>query len=92
MVNIRKRIKCDDVSEGGGRYNAIHNKHVYEFDHPYGTTKQLTANITSENMLSKLDSEGHHCQVLSEVTDQRRDDSRIKNVNGFIKSSDDKLN
>ena len=38
-------------------------------------------------MMSQVDSEGRHCQVLTEVTDHKRDDSAISKVGGFIKSS-----
>ena len=33
--------------------------------------RQLTDNITAENMKSQADSEGHHYQVFSEVTDNK---------------------
>ena len=38
-------------------------------------------------MLSQVDSEGHHYQVLTEVTDHKKDDINIDKVYGFIKSS-----
>ena len=38
-------------------------------------------------MLSQVYSEGHHYQVLTEVTDHKRDASAIAKVDGFIKSS-----
>ena len=36
-------------------------------------------------MLSQVDSEGRQYQVLTEVTDHKRDDSTITKVGGFIK-------
>ena len=36
-------------------------------------------------MMSRVDSEGHHYQVLTEVTDNKKDDSAIAKVDGFIK-------
>ena len=42
-------------------------------------------------MLSQVDSEDHHYQVLTEVTDNKKYDSAIANVNGFIKSSSENL-
>ena len=50
-------------------------------------TEQLEANIISGNILSQVDSEGHHYQVLTEVTSNKKDDSAISKVYGFIKSS-----
>ena len=65
----------------------MHNNSVYELDYPDGTTEQLIANIIAENMLKQVDPEGHHYQVMTELTNQNRDDSNITKVNGFIKSS-----
>ena len=42
-------------------------------------------------MLSQVDSEGHHYQVLTEVTDHKKYDSAISKVGGFIKSSSGKV-
>ena len=42
-------------------------------------------------MMSQVESEGHHYQVLTEVTDQKKYDSDIAIVNGFIKSSSGNL-
>ena len=53
--------------------------------------EQRAANIIDENMLSQVDSEGHHHQVLTEVTEHKKDDSAISKVDGFIKSSSGKL-
>ena len=38
-------------------------------------------------MLSQVDSEGHHYQVLTEVTDNKKDYIAIAKVDGFINSS-----
>ena len=65
----------------------MHEKSAYEVEYPDGTTEKLTSNIISENMLSQVESEGHHYQVLNEVIDQNRYDSSITKVNGFIKYS-----
>ena len=68
MVNTRKSIKSDDVSAGECHYNAMHDKSVYEVDCSDSTMDQLTANIIYENMLSQVDPEEHHCQVLTKMT------------------------
>ena len=87
MVKVRKRIKYDDIIIGQGCYNAMHDKYVYKVEYPGGTTEQLKATIISKNMLSQVDSEGHHYQVLTEVTYHKRGDSAITKVDGFVKYS-----
>ena len=37
-------------------------------------------------MLSQVDSDGYHYQVLTKVTDHKKNDSDITKVDGFIKS------
>ena len=83
MGKVRKRVRYDDTSTSEGSCNAMHENSLYEVEYPDGTTEQLTANIIAENMLSKVDSEGHHYTVLTEVTDQKKDDSDISKVGGF---------
>ena len=65
----------------------MHGKSLYGFEYPDGTTEQLVANIIAENMLSQVDSEGYHYEILTEVTDHNKDDSDIAKVDGSIKSS-----
>ena len=91
MGKIRKRGRYDDTSKAEDNYNAIHDKSLYEVEYPDGTTEQLAANIIAENMMSQVDSEGHHYQVLTEVTDHKKYDSAISKVGGFIKSSSGNL-
>ena len=86
MRKVRKRVRHDYTNIGKGNYNAIHKKSVYEVEYNDGTTDQLEANVIAKNMLSQVDSEGHHYQVLTKVTDHKRDDIAKDNVDGFIKS------
>ena len=83
---VRKRVRYDDASKGEGNYNAMNDKYLYEVEYTDGSTEKLAANIISENILSRVDSEGNHYQVLTEVTDHKKDDSDIAKVDGFIKS------
>ena len=87
MGKVGKYVRYDDISIGEGNYNDVHDKSLYEVEYPDVTTEQLAANIIAENILSQVDSEGHHYQVLTEVTDHNKDDSDIAKVGGFIKSS-----
>ena len=84
---VRKHVIYDDTSTDEGNYNAMHDKSLYEVEYPGGTTEQLEANIIAENMMSQVESEGHHYQVLTEVTDKKNDDSFIAKMDGFINSS-----
>ena len=88
---IRKYIKYDDIITGEGHYIVMHEKYVYEVDYTDLTVEQQKDNITTENMRSKVDSEAHQYQVLTEVNDHKRDDSDITNMYGLIKSSNGNL-
>ena len=85
MGKVRNCVIYNDTSTGEGKYNATHDKYLYEVEYPDGTTETLVANIMAENILSQVDSEGQHYQVLTEVTYHKKDDSDITNVGGFIK-------
>ena len=37
--------------QGGGLYNTLHDKLLYEFEYSGGTMEQLTANITQEKLV-----------------------------------------
>ena len=82
----RKHVRYYEKSTGGGNYNAMHENSLYKVECTDVTTEKLEANIIAENILSQVDSEGNHYQVLTEVTDQERDDISIAKVDGFIKS------
>ena len=82
-----KRVRYDDTSTGEGNYNSMHDKYLYEVEYSDGMTEQLTANIIAESIMPQVDSEGHPYQVLTEVTDHKKDGSDIAKVDGFIKSS-----
>ena len=85
MEKVRKRVRYDDSSIGEGTYNAIHDKSLYEVEYPDRKTEQLADNIIAESMVSQVDSEGHHYQVLTGVTEHNKDDSAIAKVDSFIK-------
>ena len=91
MGKVSKRARYDDKSTGKVNYNAMYDKFLYEVGYSAGTMEQLAANIIAENIPSQVDAEGHHYQVLTEVTDQKRDEIAISNVDGFINSSSGNL-
>ena len=47
-----------------GNYRAWEYHTDYEIEFFYGSTSKLTANIIAEKMLSQVDSEGRHFQLL----------------------------
>ena len=91
MEKVRKNIKYDDISTGEDPYNTMYDKSAYEAKYPDGMAGQMTDNIIAENMLSQVDSEGHHYQLLTQVTDHNRDFSAITKVNGYVKYSSGNL-
>ena len=86
MGKVSKLVRYDDTSTGEGNYNSMHYKSLYEVKYPDGTTEQLAANIIAENVMSLVDSEGHHYQVITELIDHKKYDIAIAKVDGFIKS------
>ena len=42
-----------------------------------GSSQELIANIITESMFAQIDSEGHHYQLLQEITNHRKDRSEI---------------
>ena len=51
-----------------------------------GSYHELNANQIVEAMFSKIDSEGHHFQLLSDITDYKYDGNAILISDEFIKS------
>ena len=84
-------MKYDCISTVEGHYNAITNTSLYEGKYHDGKTEQLTSNIIYENLLSQLDSEVHHYQVLAKVNYHNICDTDITQVDSFIKSSNGNL-
>ena len=72
MGEFSKRVIYDDINTGEVNCNAMYKKSLYEVEYCGGITEQLTANIIAENILSQVDHEGHHYQVLNEVTDHKK--------------------
>jgi hypothetical protein len=52
-----------------------------------GTTKELTANIIAESLFSQIDEEGHHFQLLHEISEHRRNKNAISKADGFYTNS-----
>ena len=46
----------------------------------------MKANMIAENMLSQVDSYGHHYQVIKDISDHSADGSALSSNDGFIRS------
>lgn len=92
MARVTKRIKDDNGEPIGTQTsNPLTNHSLYEVTYPDGHTAELEYNIIAENLLSQVDSEGRHYQVLSEISDHQSDASAIKRKDGFIRSKNGNL-
>ena len=86
MARVIKRVKDNDGNAiGTDRDNPLMNTSMYEVEFPDGQTAELQYNIIAENMMSQTDSEGHHYQLLAEISDHHADATAISKKNGFIK-------
>ena len=50
-----------------------------------GSSQELTANIIAEYMFTQVDSEGHHYQLLQDITNHRKDRLAIPISDGMIR-------
>ena len=82
MARVRKKIRSDDRNDGK-KYNPILDASVYEVQFSDGTTDEIAANVIAENMLSRVDTEGRHYQVLKEISDHKRNWNAISASEGF---------
>ena len=84
MARVVKRIKGNDGKPKGVHHdNPILNTSEYLVEFPDGVTKELTANIIAESMFSQVDTEGHHYQLLSEISEHCKDSTAIPKSDGF---------
>ena len=72
--------------------NPLTNTALYEVQFPDGHVKEVQYNIIAENMMSQVDSEGHHYQfLLVEISDHGSNHLAITKKNGFIRSKSGNL-
>ena len=64
--------------------NPLTNTSRYDVEFPDGHVEELQYNYIAENMMSQVDSEGHHYQLLKEISEHHSDCTAIKQGNGFI--------
>ena len=92
MGRVTKRVRDNEGNVmGTPSNNPLTNHSLYEVEFPDGHTEELQYNIIAENMMSQVDSEGHHYQVLAEISDHASDATAISKKNGFIRSRNGNL-
>ena len=82
MAKVRKKVRSDNHNDGKN-YNPILDSSVYEVQFSDGTTEEIAANVIAECMLSQVDSEGHHYQILKEISDHKKNWNAISVSEGF---------
>ena len=84
MVRVTSRVKDNKGNPRGIEqtyFLADHSFYLVSFTN--GRTEDLTENVISENMLSRVDSEGHHYEVLKDISDHSTARGSLKRSNGF---------
>ena len=87
ITRFTKRVKGNKVNSSGVEHPALFSYHsLYEVSFPNCQTEYLTSNVISQNMLSQLDPQGNHYQLLKDISDNYVDRISSKRSNGFIRS------
>ena len=86
MAKVIKKTRDADRNPDTGAYNPLNDHSRYEVKFTDGSTEELTANVIAENMMAGCDSEGHHFQLIEEISDHKKDGSAIKISDGYITS------
>ena len=71
--------------------NPLTNTSLYEVEFSDGYVEELQYNIITENMISQVDSEGYHYQLLAEISDHWSTHLAITKKNGLIRSKSGNL-
>ena len=73
MAKVIKQVKGNDGNPLGiWNNNPILDTSEYTVEMSEGSSQELTANIIAESMFTQVDSEGHHYQLLQEITDHKK--------------------
>ncbi|GFH56846.1 hypothetical protein CTEN210_13322 [Chaetoceros tenuissimus] len=82
MAKVRRKVKSNDLNEDAN-YNPILDNSIYEVQFSDGSTEEISANVIAENMLSQVDAEGHHFQILKEISDHKKNWNALSVSEGF---------
>ena len=92
MSRVTKRVKDNEDIPKWIEHPILFADHsLYEVSFTNVQTGELTAKVIAENMISQVDSELHHYQVVNEISDQSEDGSELKWSDVFIRSRGRKL-
>ena len=73
MAKVIKQVKGNNGNPVGTRHNnPMLDTSEYTVEMSDGSSQELTANIIAESMFTQVDSEGHHYQLLQEITRHRK--------------------
>ena len=87
MSKYTKHVKDIDGNPRGIEHPALFADHsLYEVSFPNGRTEELTENVITESMLSRVDSEGNHYQVLNDIIENSADGRALKRSDELIRS------
>ena len=82
LAKVMKRLENRNTN-ADGKYNPLKDHSIYEVQFGDGTTEELQANVIAESMLSDIDAEGKHYQLLTEIQDHKKDETAIPRSQGF---------
>jgi len=81
---LRRKRDESGLPIGRRHSNPILDTREYEVEFPDGATDIVTTNLIAENLLSQVDDEGYHHQILKEVVGHRFTDEAVKPEDGFV--------
>ena len=74
MAKVRKQVKGNDGNPVGTRNNnPMSDTLEYTVEMSDESSQELTTNIIAESMFTQVDFEGHHYQLLQDITDHRKE-------------------
>ena len=70
MARVTKRVKDNEGNPRGIEHPTSFADHsLYEVSFPNGLMEELTENVSAENMISLVYSEGHNYKLIKEISD-----------------------
>ena len=69
----RRSLGLDGRMTGSYDYNTMLNTVVYDVDFPDGSSREYSANVIAENMISQVDDDGFHTRIMEGIIDYQMD-------------------
>ena len=87
IARFTKRVRENKGNPRGIEHTTLFaDLSLYEVSFPNVQTEDLTGNVIDKNMLYQVHSEGHHYQILKDISDLYADGITLKRINEFIRS------